>query len=125
MSILWNSTGLCRHLSRREETELCSRDPGLAVSAARAAGAHTRSVIIRENIQGLKCKINKQCSVHPTPRTWTSDVSLNYNTKPASLPMSNVISCVAEIFLTMAWLGDVFGYALAKENFICPVFACE
>ena len=28
--------------------------------------------------------------------------------------MSNVIS-VAEIFLTMAWLGDVFGYALAVE----------
>ena len=29
--------------------------------------------------------------------------------------MSNVISCVAEIFLSMAWLGDVFGYALAVE----------
>ena len=50
-----------------------------------------------------------------TRRTWTTEVSLNSNTKPSSLPMSNVSSCVTDIFLLMAWLGDVSGYALAVK----------
>ena len=50
-----------------------------------------------------------------TRRTWTTEISLNSSRKPESLPMSNVSSCVAEIFLPMTWLGDVSGYALAVK----------